>query len=56
MSRSEAAERPSVRSVAAVMGVLAVAVLGVAGYLGSPAHRLHDPVHALQQFDLFYLD
>lgn len=25
-------------------------------YLSSPAHELHDPNHALQQLDVFYLD
>ena len=30
--------------------------LGVLGYLGSPAHARHDPFHALQQLDAFYLD
>lgn len=29
---------------------------GVALYLTSPAHELHDPNHALQQLDLLYLD
>ncbi len=36
--------------------MLLTAAIGVGAYLTSPAHRLHDPVHALQQFDLFYLD
>jgi len=34
----------------------AAATAGVALYLGSPAHKLHDPNHALQQLDLLYLD
>jgi hypothetical protein len=29
---------------------------GVLAYLGSAAHGRHDPFHALQQFDAFYLD
>lgn len=29
---------------------------GVLGYLASPLHAQHDPFHALQQFDAFYLD
>lgn len=28
----------------------------VLAYLSSPAHELHDPNHALQQLDVFYLD
>lgn len=32
------------------------ATAGVALYLTSPAHELHDPNHALQQLDLLYLD
>ena len=38
------------------LAVLAVSVLGVALYLNSSAHELHDPDHALQQLDAFYLD
>ncbi|WP_341251312.1 hypothetical protein [Euzebya pacifica] len=48
--------RPAAGAVVAVVVVLVVCVAGVVAYLTSPAHRLHDPVHALQQFDLFFLD
>lgn len=34
----------------------AISAAGIALYLTSPSHALHDPVHALQQFDAFYLD
>ena len=34
----------------------AAAGAGVVVYLNSPAHAQHDPFHALQQFDAFYLD
>lgn len=34
----------------------AISALGIALYLNSASHELHDPVHALQQFDAFYLD
>lgn len=41
----------------AVLGAVAVAAAtGVAIYLTSPAHDLHDPNHALQQLDMLYLD
>ncbi len=43
-------------AVAAVLAVLLAAVVGVTAYLTSAEHRLHDPFHALQQFDLLYLD
>lgn len=33
-----------------------VAGVGVLVYLGSGEHARHDPFHALQQFDAFYLD
>jgi hypothetical protein len=33
-----------------------VAAAGVAHYLTSAAHELHDPTHGLQQLDLLYLD
>lgn len=33
-----------------------VAAAGVAVYLTSPAHAVHDPQHALQQLDAFSLD
>lgn len=36
--------------------MLLAASVGVTVYLMSPEHRLHDPFHALQQFDLLYLD
>lgn len=38
------------------VGVLAAAAALVASYVASPAHQRHDPVHALQQIDLLYLD
>lgn len=56
VSREDPAARPSPRGVASVVVVLLTAAVGVGAYLTSPAHRLHDPMHALQQFDLFYLD
>ena len=34
----------------------AVTTAGVATYLASPAHDLHDPHHGLQQLDMLYLD
>lgn len=34
----------------------AAAGAGILVYLGSPTHARHDPFHALQQFDAFYLD
>ena len=40
---------------AALAATAAVAGAGVLGYLTSSAHALHDPVHALQQLDAFYL-
>lgn len=39
-----------------LVGTSLVAGIGVLSYLGSPAHARHDPFHALQQFDAFYLD
>ena len=48
--------RRAAGAAASVAVVLAIAVAGVSVYLTSSAHGLHDPVHALQQFDLFYLD
>ena len=36
--------------------VSAAAGLGVLAYLGSAEHASHDPFHALQQLDAFYLD
>jgi hypothetical protein len=50
------AGRLILRRWAALAGVAAVATAGVATYLTSPAHDLHDPNHALQQLDLLYLD
>lgn len=44
------------RTVLGVLLVDAIVVLGVAAYLTSDAHRLHDPNQALQQLDAFYLD
>lgn len=41
---------------AALGAVAAVATAGVATYLTSPAHDLHDPHHGLQQLDMLYLD
>ena len=40
----------------ALAATVVAAGAGVAGYLTSSAHALHDPVHALQQLDAFYLD
>lgn len=41
----------------AVLGAMAIAATtGVAIYLTSPAHGLHDPNHGLQQLDMLYLD
>ncbi len=48
--------RRAAGAAVSVVVVLAIAVAGVVVYLTSSAHGLHDPVHALQQFDLFYLD
>lgn len=44
------------RAVIGMLGVDLIVVLGVVAYLTSPPHRQHDPVHALQQLDAFYLD
>ena len=41
---------------AALAATAVAAGAGIAAYLASPTHALHDPVHALQQFDAFYLD
>lgn len=41
---------------AALAAAAVAAGAGVLAYLSSSAHALHDPVHALQQLDAFYLD
>ena len=48
--------RPGVVRWAALGTTSLVAGVGVLGYLGSSTHARHDPLHALQQFDAFYLD
>ena len=47
--------RPTATLLALAVAWL-VPVVGVATYVQSPAHSLHDPDHALQQLDLLYLD
>jgi len=48
---------PSPRAViGGAAATLLVVVVGLIVYVTSPAHRLHDPDHALQQLDLLYLD
>ncbi len=42
--------------LAGVLGVVAVVAAGLLALLSSSGHQLHDPVHALQQLDLLYLD
>lgn len=42
--------------VAVAVALDLAALAGVLAYAGSPAHQRHDPVHALQQLDAFYLD
>lgn len=44
------------RRWAAIAAVAMATTAGVATYLTSPAHELHDPDHAVQQLDLLYLD
>ena len=51
-----AGPRTDVHRWSFLVGTSLVAGVGVLGYLGSPAHARHDPFHALQQFDAFYLD
>lgn len=41
---------------AALVATATGAIVGVATYLNSSAHELHDPNHGLQQLDLLYLD
>ena len=48
--------RASVQRWTCLVGTSLVAGAGVLSYVGSPAHARHDPFHALQQFDAFYLD
>ena len=48
--------KPGVVRWAALGTTSLVAGVGVLGYLGSSEHARHDPFHALQQFDAFYLD
>ena len=50
------AEPPIALMGPALLAVVGVVGVGIAVYLSSPAHRLHDPVHALQQLDVLYLD
>ena len=47
---------PAVRLVLSAVAAVALPVVGVTSYVLSPAHSRHDPVHALQQLDLLYLD
>ncbi|MGH9267145.1 MAG: hypothetical protein ACRD0D_03105 [Acidimicrobiales bacterium] len=42
--------------MAAAVAVDLVVAVGLFTYVRSPAHQHHDPNHALQQLDLFYLD
>ena len=53
--RSEAPPPPRL-VLAAVIGVIGVVGVGIVALLSSAEHQLHDPVHALQQLDLLYLD
>ena len=48
--------RPPAFRWAALAATSLAAGIGVLSYLGSSAHDRHDPFHALQQFDAFYLD
>ena len=41
---------------AALLVAAAVPAVGVAAYVSSDAHSLHDPDHSLQQLDLLFLD
>lgn len=43
-------------NLVAAAAVVVLCLLGVVLTLTGPAHRLHDPVHGLQQLDLLYLD
>lgn len=44
------------RSLLGMLIVDLIVAAGVAAYLTSGTHERHDPVHALQQLDAFYLD
>ncbi len=48
--------RVALLRAAALVAAAAAATAGVAAYLTSPAHDLHDPHHGLQQLDMLYLD
>ena len=49
--------QPSPRSlVGTVVALIGVVGVGIVALLSSSEHQLHDPVHALQQLDLLYLD
>ena len=47
---------PAWAVVGGVLAVLTAVAAGLAAYVTSDAHRLHDPDHSLQQLDLLYLD
>lgn len=50
------AQRSGLRDVVVGALVSIVCAVGVLAYLISDRHALHDPIHALQQLDLLYLD
>ena len=53
----DAAPRRSTQQRYAALALTSLgAGAGVLLYLGSPGHARHDPFHALQQLDAFYLD
>ncbi|MCU1692090.1 MAG: hypothetical protein JWM64_1181 [Frankiales bacterium] len=47
---------PASRLVLSAVAAVLLPVAGVTSYLQSADHARHDPVHALQQLDLLYLD
>jgi hypothetical protein len=47
---------PAVRLLGSAVAAVLLPVAGVTAYVTSDAHARHDPVHALQQLDLLYLD
>jgi hypothetical protein len=47
---------PPVAVFGTVLAVVLVVGVGLVVLLSSDDHQLHDPVHALQQLDLLYLD
>lgn len=56
MSEDDATPVGTRARAAGLLATALVAGSGVLAYQSSPQHALHDPAHALQQFDLLYLD